>query len=208
MSVIQPAPPPVQKLMTVAEFWDFCQLSENENRSFELHRGKVVEIPRPTKRHGRVCVRIGYLFEKYAETFGRGYPTSNDSGVILHEDPDTVVGPDVAFYFDAMRFEEIHPKWGEEPPILAVEVLSPNDRMTRVNAKVLDYLRNGVPLVWVVDYEDQQVTVYRPNQSLAMFGVGDALDGGAELPGFSCSVAEFFRLPGDYGPTPTPPPAT
>lgn len=33
-----------------------------------------------------------------------------------------------AYYDDANRFEDIHPKWGDIPPILAVEVWSLSDR--------------------------------------------------------------------------------
>ena len=207
MSAIQPAPAAVTNPMTADQFWNFCNLPENENRTFDLIRGKVVEMPRPTRRHGIVAVRIAHLLTVWTYSIKHGYVAGNDSGVLLEEDPATVVGPDVAYFTDANTFAEVHPKWGEEPPVLAVEVLSPNDRMSRVNAKILDYHRNGVPVVWLVDYEDQQVTVYRPNQSHVMFGVGDTLDGGAELPGFSCPVVEIFRLPGDYGPVPTPLPA-
>ena len=56
-------------------------------------------------------------------------------------------GPDVAVYGDAQTYEELHPKYGEVPPRLAVEVLSPNDRADRVIRKLTDYLRTGVPIV-------------------------------------------------------------
>jgi len=37
------------------------------------------------------------------------------------------------------------------PPILCVEVLSPEDRMSRVQVKVNEYVRMGVRSVWVLD---------------------------------------------------------
>ncbi|MBV9761817.1 MAG: Uma2 family endonuclease [Acidobacteriaceae bacterium] len=37
------------------------------------------------------------------------------------------------------------------PPRLCVEVLSPDDRWTRVNASIRDYQFMGVPCIWVVD---------------------------------------------------------
>ena len=54
--------------------------------------------------------------------------------------------PDVAVYDDAARFEDLHPKYGEVPPRLAVEVLSPDDRATHVMRKIADYLRTGVQM--------------------------------------------------------------
>ncbi len=37
------------------------------------------------------------------------------------------------------------------PPLLCVEVLSPDDRWSRVNASIADYQSMGVPCIWVVD---------------------------------------------------------
>lgn len=194
-----------KKLMTAEVFWDFCHLPENENKFLELVRGEVVELSRPTKRHGIVTSRITRLLDEYAERVDKGYVASNDSGVILERDPDSVVGPDVAYYTDAETFAEVHPKWGEAPPVLAVEVLSPNDKPSKVNAKVADYLANGVRLVWLVDYEERKVTVYRPGQSLRVLDEKTELTGDPELPGFRCPIERVFRLPAER--TGDPPPA-
>jgi Uma2 family endonuclease len=38
----------------------------------------------------------------------------------------------------------------------------------QVTAKVRDYLKSGVRLVWLVNYEERLVTVYRPNRTLEL----------------------------------------
>jgi Uma2 family endonuclease len=38
-----------------------------------------------------------------------------------------------------------------QPPFLCIEILSPEDRMTRMQAKLDDYFAFGVEYVWVVD---------------------------------------------------------
>ena len=40
-----------------------------------------------------------------------------------------------------------------EPPLLWIEILSPEDRTVRVNRKVKDLLAFGIPYVWVIDPE-------------------------------------------------------
>jgi Uma2 family endonuclease len=183
--------------MTAEEFCDFVNRPVNTNKWFELVRGEVIELPPPQKPHGVTTSNIGRIVGNYTFKVGRGYCTTNDAGVILERDPDTVRGPDVAAYDDAEHFEDLHPKYGEVAPRLAVEVLSPNDRADRIILKITDYLRNGVSLVWVVDPELRNVTVYTPDKGPRVYKENEILTGGNVLPGFKCKVADFFKLPGD-----------
>jgi Uma2 family endonuclease len=48
-----------------------------------------------------------------------------------------------------------------KPPLLCIEILSPEDRLSRVNARVQEYLDFGVAVVWVVDPIDKTVWIYR-----------------------------------------------
>ncbi|MFO0826170.1 MAG: Uma2 family endonuclease [Gemmataceae bacterium] len=194
-----------KKLMTIDEYWDFVNLPENMDRLFELRRGEVIEMSRPKKPHGIVCGNIARVVGNYLFAVGRGYVLSNDTGVVLQETPGTVVGPDVAYCIDANNYDDVEPKWAESPPVLAVEVLSPTDKVSEVNEKIAEYLRAGVKVVWLADPEVKTVAVYRPNHHHVVLKSADDLSGGEELPGFSCKVADFFRLPGDR---PAAPPAT
>lgn len=194
-----------KKLMTAEEFGDWVHQPEQANKWFELVRGEVIELPAPMKPHGFVCIRVGQALMAYADQRGFGYVTCNDSGVILERDPDTVRGPDVAFYEDANTYAELHPKYGEVPPRLAVEVLSPSDRIGKVMRKIMDYLRNGVELVWLIDPETRNVTVHRPGKEPYVVEENQELTGEEVLPGFRCRVADFFALPGDRAKQAAPP---
>jgi Uma2 family endonuclease len=47
-----------------------------------------------------------------------------------------------------------------EPPFLCIEILSPEDRATRLEEKIDDYLRFGTAHVWVIDPRQQRAWSY------------------------------------------------
>jgi Uma2 family endonuclease len=183
--------------MTAGEFFDWVHRPENRDRWFELERGKVIEMPPPGVRHGVVCGNVGWILTGFVRQQSRGYVCTNGTGVILETDPDTVRGIDVTLYDDSRRYDELTPKYATRLPTLAVEVLSPDDRPGRMIRRVSQFLRKGVPLVWVVDPEGRDVTVHRPGHEPYVLDEQDEITGEDVLPDFRCRVADFFRLPGE-----------
>ncbi len=115
----------------------------------------------------------------------------NDTGFITERDPDTVRGPDLAFW-RRERLPEVPEGYAEVAPDLVAEVVSPGDHYSRVQNKVRHYLTRGVRMVWVVDPEDRSVTVYRSWQQATILGENDTVSGEDVVPGFSCKVADLF----------------
>jgi Uma2 family endonuclease len=191
-----PMPEPVvasPSLMTADEFYDFCKRDHAKSGSYELVRGEVLEMARPSGKHGVVAGIIITSLNNYFETHPIGFVAANDSGVILERDPDTVRGPDVAVYPAVASFDDLPERWFESPPMIAIEIRSPNDRQRVLARKISDYLRNGVREVWIVDFEEQFVTIHRPDRGLIN------LDGEQEitseiLPDYALKVARLFRM--------------
>ncbi len=193
--------------MTVQEFWTLCQRPENRSRIIELLRGEVIELPIPYHKHGVVCARMGFLLDEYAHRVGLGYILLGCVGTILPHPPPSVLGPDVAYHTHATADGESDTGWVETIPVLVVEVVSANDDPAVTDAKIREYLTNGVEVVWQVDCEERNVTVYRPDKPMEVIKQDGDLTGGDALPGLSIKVADLFRLPGDRPPAPpaTPP---
>ena len=47
-----------------------------------------------------------------------------------------------------------------EPPFLCIEILSPEDRMSRMETKIDDYLAFGVKYIWVIDPASKTAWTY------------------------------------------------
>src|SRR5438552_220839 len=136
------------KPMTAEEFYEWTHRSENRDQFWELERGEIVEMSRPGKRHGLNCGNVTRILGNYAVQRKKGYVCSNDTGVVVERGPDKVRGPDVLFFEDAEHADQVEEKYGESPPLLAVEVLSPNDTHAKVAQRVREQLRFGTRLVW------------------------------------------------------------
>src|SRR6266566_9086075 len=86
--------PPSERLITAEEFL----AQPYDGRRTELVRGKVVEMPPTNFLHGIICVRVAAILWDYVKTRDLGWVTCNDSGVITQRDPDSVRGPDSAYF--------------------------------------------------------------------------------------------------------------
>jgi Uma2 family endonuclease len=184
------------RLMTADEFWEWADRPENEGRRLELESGKVIEMPSPGELHGLLCGWITHLLWAYLLRRGAGGVCSNDTGLLVAQGPDTVRGPDVMLFLESRPLEQLSPRFSTRVPQLVVEVLSPTDQTNKVNRRVSQYLRRGVPLVWLVDPETRTVAVYRPAQIHQVLDETEELTGDEVLPDLRYRVAELFTLPG------------
>lgn len=188
--------------MTAEEFFDWANRPENIDKRWELEAGEVVEMPSPAELHGTICWLVGMVLGQYVFSRGAGYVCTNDTGLIVKRDPDTVRGPDVMLHLDVRTMAELSRTFSQRVPALVVEVFSPSDRPGKLMGRVAQYHRRGVPLVWVVFPEERTVNVYYPNEFPKVLDETDELTGNGVLPDFACPVRALFALPG-----PTPPAA-
>ena len=179
----------LNKLVTAEEFANFPEPADGSKE--ELLRGEVITMPPPKGRHGVIQALIAYLLLSVVRQRKLGWVTT-ESGVVIERDPDSVFGPDVAFY-SIVRHPSRPEGYAETPPDLVVEVLSPDDRRKHVREKIKDYVKNGVKLVWLVDPEFRTVTVYAGSLRGTELDESETITGGDVLPEFSCKVAEFFE---------------
>ena len=100
--------------------------------------------------HGTLQLKIGsYLLAHYGKG---GVTVGSEIRIRVSETRFRV--PDLCLYL-APPEEEVP----ANPPFLCIEVLSPEDRMSRIQVRINDYLAMGVPYVFVLDPETRQAYI-------------------------------------------------
>jgi Uma2 family endonuclease len=100
--------------------------------------------------------------------------------------------PDVA-WVKRNRWESLSQTEREKfPPIcpdFVIELHSRTDRLTPVQEKMQEYLQSGLRLGWLINPQDRQVEIYRPNQPVETLTYPVTLSGEDVLPGFSLPIS-------------------
>ncbi|MEZ4669098.1 MAG: Uma2 family endonuclease [Anaerolineae bacterium] len=171
--------------VTIEQFREIVMLPENAERLFELINGEMIE-----KMPGR--------------TSTSQFPLKLASSVIVHCKTQTlpcyvsgadgayqvggdVVAPDFAYKPTPMSEEYPDPV----APLWAVEVISPTDKAANIRSKRQIDLDANI-LLWELYPHLRRVDVYAPGEPPTSFQMGETLNVGDLLPGFTLAVEEIF----------------
>lgn len=103
--------------------------------------------------------------------------------------------PDVA-WVTRERWEALSPEERKQfPPIapdFVLELVSPSDDWADIQAKMREYLENGVRLGWLIDPEMQRAEIYRQGQAVEVLQAPDTLSEEAVLPGFVLNLRSLW----------------
>jgi Uma2 family endonuclease len=177
---------------------DLFALPPNKKVDRWLFRGELREskVTKRNPNHSGATAAITRMVGNWAvaEPASRGKVYDCEVYFRIRRDPDTNVGIDVALATPAQAAAVTKKtNFIDGPPVLAVEVLSPNDKHRDVVEAIDEYLDCGVKVVWIVDPYTETVAVHRAGAEPKHYTRSDELPGEPELPGFRCRVAEIFE---------------
>ena len=158
----------------------------------EFCRGRLEILPMPTTTHQRVAQRMNYALLTHVQG---GAPRGDVyfAGTRVKVGDDVFREPDVLFVPEEWR-HLVHEQFVERAA-LVVEVISEFNRKHDVETKRAEYEEAGIPEYWMIDPEEQQVTVLTLGPSgyteHGVFRPGQAATS-VQLPGFSLDVAALF----------------
>jgi Uma2 family endonuclease len=186
-------PSPPRRPLTIADVAALPSELPSGPVCYELNNGELVILRPPGDIHGAVESNIVTELKVQGERRGFGKARSGDVGIILWRNPDRLVGADAAFISNAsLPIRCSSEGYLETIPELIFEARSKNDTMPEILAKVADYHKAGVRVVWVADPGPKTVTEYRPGQPPKVFGINDTLTVNDLIPGFRMPVQQVF----------------
>jgi Uma2 family endonuclease len=109
--------------------------------------GEVQERNSGTYDHGRLQLAIGLYFYTRRDEWGISVVPEQR----IQVSPTRFRVPDVCVILGPPA-EQIFRK----PPFICIEIVSPDDRVSRTNQRMIDYLNFGVPYVWLIDPETRK----------------------------------------------------
>jgi Uma2 family endonuclease len=177
------------KLMTAEEL--LCL--PDDGLSHELIAGELTTMPPPGYELGALVALLTISLGQHVIANQLGRVVAGEVGFTLAADPDTVRAADVAFIGQA-RVEERGWPTGYWPgaPDLAIEVISPTDRYTEVEAKVAMWLAHETGMVIVVNPRQRTAAVHRSATDVRHLTLDDTLDGEEIMPGWRLPLRELF----------------
>jgi len=173
---------------------EYAELPEELTLHTELVRGVIVPVSPPRFRHGEVCSNVAGALRDYVRPRKLGRVITNDSGVVTERDPDTVRGPDVAYFSFARLPRELEIKL--YPPIspdIAVEVRSPGDSWSFLHRKAAEYLAAGTTVVAVVDDRAKTVSLFYEDKPVVTLSESDELTLPEVLGDFRVPVSQLLE---------------
>ena len=178
--------------LTDEQFFKLCQA--NRDLRFErTTQGELIIMP-PTgsstgNRNAGLTAQL-WLWNNQSQL---GFAFDSSTGFKLPNGADR--SPDAAWIkrdrWNSLTAEQ-QERFAPICPDFVVELMSPSDVLAATQAKLQEYLANGIRLGWLINRQTRQVEIYRPNQPVEVLENPASLSGEEVLPDFTLQMASIW----------------
>ena len=179
--------------MTPDQFYEFCGLNPDLNVELTA-AGEVVFMPLSGAAKGARHAAILGALGQWARERKDGIAFECSAGFVL---PNQAVRAPDASWVRRERIAGFTPQQRERflplCPDFVVEVASPTDRLTDLQAKMDEYMANGAQLGWLIDPAARTVYVYHPGQPVATLEDATYVSGDPILSGFTLDLGPVWE---------------
>jgi Uma2 family endonuclease len=168
--------------------------SDNEGLRFELTAdGMLIVMPPASLSSSGQNALLTEQLARWTRHDGSGKSFDSSGGFTLPN--GAIRSPDAAWVLlekwlafeaaDVEAFPSISPDF-------AVELRSPSDCLPIIQAKMVEYMENGVRLGWLIDPRQRRLYVYRPEQPPEVLEDPGTVSADPLLPGFVLDLTEIW----------------
>ncbi len=184
----------VESLYTVTDEELMLMSFQNPELRFERNANGTLETIPPTGGiSGNREIKAGAYLLNWVESQDLGEVFGPSTGFRLAN--TAVRSPDAAFVAKGRLpegWDEQEDKFINLAPDFVIEIRSKNDSLTKLKAKMEEYIANGVQLGWLIDSRSQQALVYRRDGSITQYPATATLSGEDVVPGFMLPLKKLL----------------
>ena len=175
-------------------FLEICRKNP-DNRIERTKKGEILLMAPTGAEIGKWNFELNYFFKIWNKNKKLGLFFDSSTAFRL---PSTAIrSPDLAFISSA-RWTALN-KWEKEsfPPIcpdFVLELRSKTDKLTDLQSKMEEWIEGGCKLGWLLDIENLQFYIYKPEVEVQVLeGKDVVLNGEDVLPDFFLSIDELLN---------------
>ena len=173
------------------QFYQLCQINENWQLE-ETAKGELLIMPPVGAISGNREAEFNADLVIWNRQTRLGKVFSSSTIFILPNGGKR--SPDVAWIANerwvTLTLEQ-QEKFAPICPDFVIELRSRTDSLSQLQEKMQEYLDSGLRLGWLIDPQNQQVEIYRQNQSKEILSLPTTLLGEDVLPGFTLELPLF-----------------
>lgn len=175
----------------------FDNLARNQpDLNIELTaEGELVILAPTLPETGRMKFDLNFFLAAWARKDGTG--VGFDSSSLFTFPNGAKRSPDMAWVkrekWESLEVSERR-KFSKIVPDFVVELRSSSDSLSELEAKMAEYVANGVRLGWLIDPFEKRVHIYRANGEIEVLDDPQSVSGEDVLPGFELPVREIWQV--------------
>jgi Uma2 family endonuclease len=179
--------------LTDDQLFELCQINQELWIERTAEGDLVIRAPEGWETGNR-SMALGTLLTQWAWQDGTGVTSGSSAGFLL---PNGAMRAPDAAWVPRSRLAGLtadqKQKFLPLCPDFVVEIRSPSDRLSTVQAKMQEYLDNGARLGWLIDPASRMIHVYRPNQAVERLENPTTISGEPVLPGFVLDLQRIWE---------------
>lgn len=174
------------------ELYEFCVMNQELRIERDAQQNIIILVPVGgySGYHEKDLI---YEIESWVRRYKKGYSFSSSTGFLM---PNGAMRSPDACWISEARWSTVSEgqkkKFPTVVPDFIVEVRSSTDTLKGSKEKIAEWIENGVHLGWLIDFQNQQVFIYREDGSIEIAkGLDKKLSGEDVLENFEFNLKQL-----------------